>query len=738
MKTTANTEPAPLTSGDMETTNVTISQDEGDMTMIMDVLTSTLYTDKISAQLREYGCNGYDANVEAGNQAKPIKVRLPNRLDQSLSIRDFGFGMTKEQIAKVFCQVGRSTKRNSNEFTGMLGIGSKAGLAYGDQFMVVSYVKGHKVVYNVYRDQGKIKMAQLQEDASTDPDGIEIKIPVRMADMPEFVRKAERVFRYFKVRPDVTGATITWADRSHEFGGKGWRFTGKGESVAIMGNVGYNLDGTAMGLPMDVDPYYRTGILTNEQKFAMLVKAGVELDFTIGELEIAANREGLQYRDTTKKAIIARLQMMIAEVAQVFSQKVTGAKNLWEAKCVYASVFKNNNSYGRLSLEQLVAADITWNGNKINGAAFNVSNAGVGAIAGLTVNRYSLGRRIPMPMNPVYNYYSYPSVSAVTADPNTLLVLNDIDSGKQSPTRIKGYFEKNPTCEEIVVFTFPNDIAKKKFLKEKELQESQLTPYSTLPIYVSPPNPLGTPVSTHRPKHSAKVFVLDEARVSTSYYDVKSDYWKIETVDMKTEGGAYVVLDSFFIRGPTGSAYPSLDPHHFLAQIKAMRKANLITGPVYGIKVAVVNSTTLGPKWVKLKTHVAAEFDKLVKANSIAQELADSNAVLSYQRVIDEKHADKFPAKSLMQVYLSNIAKMNKCLLPEDLRKLINERCAEPWIVTPKNLPPPSIDLANEQKKVYAKYPLLRHVNVYDLRGATPSMITNIADYVSLIESAQP
>lgn len=740
MKSAKNTEPAPLTSGDMDTTSITISQDEGDMTMIMDVLTSTLYTDKISAQLREYGCNGYDANVEAGNQDKPLKVRLPNKLDQSLSIRDFGFGMNKEQIRKVFCQLGRSTKRNSNEFTGMLGIGSKAGFAYGDQFMVTSFVKGRKVVYNAYRDKGKPQLAQMHEEDTTEPDGLEIKIPVRQTDMAEFARKAERVFRYFKVLPELTGATITWADRKHEFGGTGWRYTGNGASVAIMGNVGYNLDGAAMGLPMDqVDNfiYYPTADLQDPLRLAILIKMGIELDFNIGELEIAANREGLQYKDLTKKAITDRLQKIMSELSGVFSKKMDSAKNLWEAKVAYATLFEHG-TYGLSSLERLIAKDILWKGKKINGSTFDLRN--VEQTAGIIVNKYQLATTMRHPslsmLIPTYNYYSHNSNNDAKARSDTLLVINDLPSGKQSPTRLKGWFEQNAKCEEIIVFTFPDDTAKKTYLKGRGLEEGQLVKYSTLPQYVAPPS--NTTPSVHRNKHSAQVFVLDETYAG-NYGSVRSGFWKIESVDLKTEGGSYVKLDAFYIKTPllqTTNSFTIESSYDFQRNVKAMRKAGLITGPVYGLKVAMFDPalpSKLGPKWVALETEIDNNWAKMVKKATIAQELADSNAAISYTRKIAEKHASKFP-KSLMRDYLLSIDKMNSAsALPPELRSLINNKSCEAWVKIPKTLPPPSINLASEEKKVYAKYPMLKHINTYDL--TRDEVIKTIADYVSLIES---
>src|SRR5882757_2476716 len=104
--------------------------------------------------------------------------------------------MTKEQILTVFCKLGRSTKRASNEFTGMLGIGSKAGFAYGDQFNVTSWTGEKRTVYSCFRDKGQPRLACLDTAYTPGvPDGIEVKIPIHQCDIDQFAITAERVYR---------------------------------------------------------------------------------------------------------------------------------------------------------------------------------------------------------------------------------------------------------------------------------------------------------------------------------------------------------------------------------------------------------------------------------------------------------------------------------------------------------------------------------------------------------------
>ena len=115
-----------------------------DLVYIFDILRSKLYSNKIAAVIREYSTNAADANTECGKKEKPVVITAPTRLAPEFKVRDYGFGLTEDQIRNVYCMYGKSTKRDSNEYTGQLGLGSKSGFAYGDSFSIVSYNDGVK------------------------------------------------------------------------------------------------------------------------------------------------------------------------------------------------------------------------------------------------------------------------------------------------------------------------------------------------------------------------------------------------------------------------------------------------------------------------------------------------------------------------------------------------------------------------------------------------------------------
>ena len=109
------------TTGLMTKASFGISQDHA--AHIMGILRSTLYSRKVLAVLREYGCNAWDEHQQSGQPNRPIHVTLPTMMRPTLKIRDFGRGLSQHDVLYLYTQYGESTKRDTNDAAGMLGIG---------------------------------------------------------------------------------------------------------------------------------------------------------------------------------------------------------------------------------------------------------------------------------------------------------------------------------------------------------------------------------------------------------------------------------------------------------------------------------------------------------------------------------------------------------------------------------------------------------------------------------------
>jgi hypothetical protein len=110
------------------------------------VLSSSLYSDKPLAVIRETLCNAWDAHIEAGVTDKAVKVIIT---DSKLIIQDFGTGIHPDQILPTYGTYGGTTKVANDDVTGGFGLGCKAPFAYTNHFEVASCHQGMKTIYRM-------------------------------------------------------------------------------------------------------------------------------------------------------------------------------------------------------------------------------------------------------------------------------------------------------------------------------------------------------------------------------------------------------------------------------------------------------------------------------------------------------------------------------------------------------------------------------------------------------------
>ena len=217
--------------------------------IVLDFLRNRCYSDIEAAVLREYATNAQDIHNRHGI-TKPIQISLPCVLDSFLKIRDFGPALENKKLGDLFLSYGESDKRTSNLETGSLGLGCKCGFAYGDSFLVNAYRNGIMSIWNAYIDPSKKgKFDRLHEMPTTEPDGIEVVIPIKDNDIASFRDKAMRIYAYFGITPNITNIKPeeqiildSIKNPKVAFAGKGWRYIGnRGASIAVMANVAYAL-----------------------------------------------------------------------------------------------------------------------------------------------------------------------------------------------------------------------------------------------------------------------------------------------------------------------------------------------------------------------------------------------------------------------------------------------------------------------------------------------------------------
>lgn len=164
---------------------VAMGVDAKSIVHIMSILTD-LYSDLILAIMREYSTNALDSHIDAGNP-NPIEVTLPSLDKPTFMVQDYGLGMNVDDIRAIYSQYGASTKRDSDEVTGMLGLGSKSGLTYATSFTVDAVKNGVRTVALVTKTPEGAGVIKILDTVATDkPNGVCISIPVKSTDIHAF------------------------------------------------------------------------------------------------------------------------------------------------------------------------------------------------------------------------------------------------------------------------------------------------------------------------------------------------------------------------------------------------------------------------------------------------------------------------------------------------------------------------------------------------------------------------
>lgn len=175
------------------------------------ILTTSLYTNKERAVLREYFANAYDANVEAGS-TDPVRIQLPTQLEPNLVISDNGTGMDATQLTKLYTTFFESSKQASNDSIGGFGIGSKSGFALSETFTVTSVKNNQSTTIVAYIDGGVPKLITTDESYTDSPNGTTVTIPISNKDVQQrLVNQAHSLFYYVPVLPTITlGSTAAF------------------------------------------------------------------------------------------------------------------------------------------------------------------------------------------------------------------------------------------------------------------------------------------------------------------------------------------------------------------------------------------------------------------------------------------------------------------------------------------------------------------------------------------------
>ena len=340
------------------------SIDPKNIEFITTLLSSNLYSNPEKSFIREIVSNAWDSHVEAGTTDTPVIIRFKEitHSNWEITIRDFGIGLSPERFKEVYCNIGSSTKRESNELIGGFGIGKYSSLACTDTVFITSYYKGISYLYVMVKSGNTITTNLVSETPTKEKDGVEVTIKNIPYIIP-YMKALDSIVFFPNIYIDGISNIINKSKikRFNNFAVSSVTLIDK----ILLGNVLY---------PCDTEKF-----IPEVREFLYNIeRSGIVVKFNIGELNITPNRENIIYTKDTINKITDRILAAKKELEDLIANKFNkDYDNLYE----YWKIIKNNIKYNPLTDDytscssryadcvgyytHVIASNLTFKGSKI-------------------------------------------------------------------------------------------------------------------------------------------------------------------------------------------------------------------------------------------------------------------------------------------------------------------------------------------------------------------------------------
>ena len=276
---------------------------------MMDILSKKLYTNPELAVCRELVCNAIDAH-KAVNSLKKVEVTMPSVYnDFRFIVKDYGTGLSEEDVLNLYTTYGQSTKQGSNDFIGGLGIGSKSPFALTEEFSVVSRYRGTATTYHCYKQKGLPVCTKLSAVKTDEHDGMTITVPFNINSCSSFLARATHAFKAMsKELVEVSyDAPVLYFEDLFKYADIQF----KHKNLVVYKDKGYSTEfNIRMGQVMYKAPMsWVTGSSYN-------YGPSVFLELPVGSVPIAASRESIEDCEASKEIVTKHLQDIFKDYAE--------------------------------------------------------------------------------------------------------------------------------------------------------------------------------------------------------------------------------------------------------------------------------------------------------------------------------------------------------------------------------------------------------------------------------------
>ena len=486
------------TSHDFPTVNCSI--DAEDMRYISSLLRNN-YSNTILATIRETYANAVDANKDNNLSPESIQIKCPTGLDQTFSVRDFGSGLSRDQIFNLYSKFGKSTKRGSDLSIGGFGIGRFAPLSYKDSFTVTSYHNGTKSIYSLYiSEENDTKIDEVFSESTSEANGICISVGVAKNDLTKFNEEISNFFSNFEILPKFLNIQTNIVKPEILSLGNGWQIRKSlnsynswsvGEQGIVMGGIYYPINPELIDFN-DSDAYFAWTKHLNKLVFIA----------DIGSVSLHHSRETLEYNKTTKSYLKSCYKSFCEEFTNSIKNKIAQFDCLRDAMDYYKEI---KNTFPRNAFDKLESQDVfVFKGYKVTSFTFNRA----------TYEVDNKAHRIPVYAK-TYSLVNNDRVSVskcytITNDKNNYIVFNDMPDNTKIAPRAFNLLKKYSTVvvvahdQSIISSTIVNGVYKFKEVNGFNLIKSGFCNLSELTPVKLPSNKKAS-TSSYTPSYFYKI-----------------------------------------------------------------------------------------------------------------------------------------------------------------------------------------------------------------------------------------
>lgn len=327
---------------------------------LAELMSNSVYSDKYGSIIREVVSNAIDATKEAGSkELVTITIEAAAQMSEqvsTLTVRDYGLGITPDRMDNIFTQYFASTKRDTNEQIGGFGIGAKSPFAYTPLFFVQTHIDGVTRKYILEKTESDRTCTLMDEYEEATANGTSITIPIHSSKAEkQFIKAIQKqlVFLSDKVTIYVP----------HKYNFKMPKVVDYG-SILCISDLDYdtydsesrytNIDGIMICLG---DIYYEIPAVDDRRG-----SRNFAIKFPIGALNPTLSRESIEINDTARKLISDKLD----EIDILFETwRVDQSKPVFKME----DILNRNNRYvvyPESDITVYSGKDMGYNGNQIS------------------------------------------------------------------------------------------------------------------------------------------------------------------------------------------------------------------------------------------------------------------------------------------------------------------------------------------------------------------------------------